>query len=431
MTISLREYESAFVRYADGELSPAEMQEVEAFCERYPKLAAELKLLKEARLQPRDAWVFSGKERLMRPVLWSAEGLNSEQLHLLERHEATHPSTLNVPPDDLPPQLLREWELLNACRLSTEPCSMPGKKKLLHAAAWPTDNLSSRQEQMLDAFEAGMPMPEWAAGDLFWMKEWECLQRSRLQLNELQMPDREKLLKHPAEVVLFPGIRPFLRFTATAAAVVMLVWGTYYYLISGNSNAVTKDYRIAAENVPGKPDAKIPEPAPLNEDPINVLPKSALRSDVAFRPAAKKPSANAAAGRLPAAGLRPEPVPASEPEVYETNPADKAALIAAYRLEPDEEHQVKTRIHQLNALGENHRRNLASTMPALPVAAAEPTAWSEEWITEESEYIQVGISAIPKQKLRQVFRAATRKIVRTLDRKIIPPPASGIEIIQR
>lgn len=57
-------YEEFFILYADDELSEEKKKAVEKFAGQYPQLQLELSLLQKARIEPDEAIVFEGKEKL-------------------------------------------------------------------------------------------------------------------------------------------------------------------------------------------------------------------------------------------------------------------------------------------------------------------------------------------------------------------------------
>ncbi len=64
--ISWENYEEYIIMHADGELQPAEVQELKAFLDAHPELSGELKAYEVARFVPDEAVVYSGKDSLLR-----------------------------------------------------------------------------------------------------------------------------------------------------------------------------------------------------------------------------------------------------------------------------------------------------------------------------------------------------------------------------
>lgn len=66
ITINRNNYETYFLLWVDGELSPEEMVAVERFIETNPDLAEELTLLRDAKLLPEEQIVFNYKDQLLK-----------------------------------------------------------------------------------------------------------------------------------------------------------------------------------------------------------------------------------------------------------------------------------------------------------------------------------------------------------------------------
>lgn len=66
ITINRNNYETYFLLWVDGELSPEEMIAVERFIEAHPDLAAELALLQDTKLEPEEQLFFKGKDQLLK-----------------------------------------------------------------------------------------------------------------------------------------------------------------------------------------------------------------------------------------------------------------------------------------------------------------------------------------------------------------------------
>ncbi|MBO6026860.1 MAG: hypothetical protein J6P73_06395 [Bacteroidales bacterium] len=66
MKTNLENYEERFVDYMEGQLSPDEMKEVEAFVASHPELEEDFKLFCSSKLKPNDAIVFTKKDSLMK-----------------------------------------------------------------------------------------------------------------------------------------------------------------------------------------------------------------------------------------------------------------------------------------------------------------------------------------------------------------------------
>lgn len=66
ITINRNNYETYFLLWVDGELSPEEMVAVERFIEANPDLAEELALLQDTKLVPEEQIIFNYKDRLLK-----------------------------------------------------------------------------------------------------------------------------------------------------------------------------------------------------------------------------------------------------------------------------------------------------------------------------------------------------------------------------
>lgn len=66
ITINRNNYETYFLLWVDGELSPEEMVAVERFIDNNPDLAEELALLQDTKLIPEEQIIFTGKSQLLK-----------------------------------------------------------------------------------------------------------------------------------------------------------------------------------------------------------------------------------------------------------------------------------------------------------------------------------------------------------------------------
>jgi len=66
ITINRHNYETYFLLWVDGELSPEEMVAVERFISEHPDLADELALLQDTVLVPEEQIIFKGKDQLLK-----------------------------------------------------------------------------------------------------------------------------------------------------------------------------------------------------------------------------------------------------------------------------------------------------------------------------------------------------------------------------
>ncbi|MBT9484990.1 hypothetical protein [Sediminibacterium sp.] len=66
ITINRNNYETYFLLWVDGELSPEEMVAVERFIDNNPDLAEELALLQDTKLVPEEQIIFAGKSQLLK-----------------------------------------------------------------------------------------------------------------------------------------------------------------------------------------------------------------------------------------------------------------------------------------------------------------------------------------------------------------------------
>ncbi|MFT3904064.1 MAG: hypothetical protein QM727_12885 [Niabella sp.] len=124
--INMDNYESWFLLYVDGELSPAQMQQVEAFAANHPHLCKELDLLLQTVCHEDEPVVFMDKNKLLK----TTEDLSDEQLILFLDNELTQEDAARIQSNN-DPQLAQRLALLR--KTYSEPdrkIVFPHKEKL-------------------------------------------------------------------------------------------------------------------------------------------------------------------------------------------------------------------------------------------------------------------------------------------------------------
>jgi hypothetical protein len=132
MNITRNNYENFFLLYADGELDPAGMQEVEAFVAVHPDLAEELEMLMDTVLADENI-TMPGKELMLKPELWNEENISQMQkamMLLLDNElEAGEAKKLEAA-ISADASLQKDWNILQQSRLFDATVEMPGKDTL-------------------------------------------------------------------------------------------------------------------------------------------------------------------------------------------------------------------------------------------------------------------------------------------------------------
>lgn len=175
MNIDRHNYEEFFILYLDNELSPAERKAVELFVQENPDLAEEFSLLQQTRFDADPAFVFEGKEVLMKPV-------NAQEIT---------------------PGNYEEWLLL-----------------------YIDNELNPGQRAAVEAFAATRPAIK---------EELEVLQKTKLQPEtQIAFPFKESLYRkeEKARVISFRWWR-----IAAAAAVLFAVGTIGFYAINNNKTS--------------------------------------------------------------------------------------------------------------------------------------------------------------------------------------------------
>lgn len=412
MTINRNNYENFFLLYVDGELAPQQMLEVDAFCEKHPDLAEELQLLMDTRLTPDNELTFEGKADLLQPELWDADQLTplqSSLLDLLDNTPTADPNTLSNEP-----LVQKEWQLLQHTRLTAEAVAMPQKHRLIKAMQWDADNLTGTQLQLLEALDNGGTLPPAVLADAETHKDWLLLQQTLLQPEAVLMPNKEKLLRREA-VEKAPVVRlAAWKKLAAAAAVIGIGWFAFFN--NSNSGTVNEDQPQQAKvNAPGSQPPRVQTVAQADSNQHS-LPQQ--------QPAPVAPRAQYAVSQpgkyAPVITSVPSPTmqPATAQENGQNN-EERARLIAAYRLSPEE--TVALNAEKVsNVIKANIQ---PGAMPTLALQAnnnskiqASYAAVTEMEEEEEDNSISIAGAKINKQKLRGVLRSVTRKMTRTFDK---------------
>jgi len=176
MSITRNNYEEYFILYMDNELSREERRMVEAFVQQHPDLKEELDNLLQYKLIPDTGIVFEGKEELLKK--------NGHSLITLNNYE--------------------EWVSL-----------------------YIDNELTIEQKQLVDTFIAANPLAK---------KEFDILQKIKLQPVQVVFPDKESLYRREEPVKRMP-----VRWWRASAAVLILALGLTSILIFNKKQKPGKD----------------------------------------------------------------------------------------------------------------------------------------------------------------------------------------------
>lgn len=412
MNINRNNYETFFLLYVDGEMSPQEMLEVDAFCQKHPDLADELQLLMDTRLNPEAEIAFANKAALLKLEEWDADHLTNEQLTLLEKlgqESNTHPTEFT---DAL---TQKEWTLLQQTQLSDEAVSMPNKHALIKAMLWDAENLSHQQLQMLEALESGTQVPASILADPEMHKDWLLLQQTQMQPEQLVMPNKQRLYRHETPAAT-PVVRmAWWRYAAAAAVIAGIGWFALGYI----NNAGTEEPQQVSQQNTGTP--KITAPVTEKADTLKVQQQPL--------PVQEQAPVQLAANN----GKSATPVKAQAEKQPTTTAQDESATssIAAYRLSLSEEQALRGRASQDGRnIDQNGRapiiaRDYVNAADAVVASNNNSNVKFENAVmmeeAEEDEYINIGGARIKSQKLRGVLRTVSRKVTRSFDKSTVAP----------
>ena len=413
MTINRNNYENFFLLYVDGELAPQQMLEVDAFCEKHPDLAEELQLLMDTRLTPDHELAFEGKADLLQPELWDADQLTPLQtslLDLLDRTPTADPNTLSNEP-----LVQKEWQLLQHTRLTAEAAAMPQKHRLIKAMQWDADNLTSTQLQLLEALDNGGSIPAAVLADAETQKDWLLLQQTLLQPEAVLMPNKEKLLRseagEKAPVVRLAAWKKL----AAAAAVIGIGWFAFFN--NSNTTTVTEEQSLQAKvNTPGGNQPTVQSVAQTDSNK-QVLPQQPTPDAPAAHYAVNQPGKQSPViTTLQTASTQPATTAQDNAQSNE----ERARMIAAYRLSPEETAALNAgqtpKAMKANIQTEAMPATLAVQANSNSKVHASYAAFTEMETEEEDNSINIAGAKINKQKLRGVFRTVTRKVTRSFDK---------------
>ncbi|TKK68639.1 hypothetical protein FC093_11015 [Ilyomonas limi] len=130
--INLSNYEEYFLLYIDNELSKEQCEAVETFVLQHPHLAAELNMLREAKLPLEDAIVYSNKNALYKTTGSSINSSNYEEYFLLHTDKELSVNEEAVVEQFVlqHPQLQEAFLLLQQAKLTPEVIACPDKHRL-------------------------------------------------------------------------------------------------------------------------------------------------------------------------------------------------------------------------------------------------------------------------------------------------------------
>ena len=412
MNINRNNYETFFLLYVDGEMSPQEMLEVDAFCQKHPDLADELQLLMETRLSPEADIAFINKAALLKLEEWDAENLTNEQLALLEKLEQGANTHTTEIPDTL---TQKEWTLLQQTQLPAEAVSMPHKHTLIKALQWDADNLTSQQLQLLEALEDGAAVPAGILSDPELNKDWLLLQQTQMQPEQLVMPNKQRLYRQEAPAGT-PVIRmAWWRYAAAAAVIAGIGW--FVFGDMGNAgNDVPPQLSQQKNGAPviTEPVTEKADTTEVQQQPLPELQQAPVQLAANDRKTATPVKALAA--KQPAAVAQDE---------------SSSSSIAAYRLSLSEEQALRGKASQDGRNIDHNGRAPISARDYVNAADAvtasnnssnvkfENAVMMEEM--EEDDYINIGGARIKSQKLRGVLRTVSRKVTRSFDKSTVAP----------
>ena len=248
--INRNNYESYFLLYADGELSPAEKQEVDAFVLQHPDLAAEFEALKSTRLEP-ETITFSGKNLLYKtteqPI--SVTGENCEEYFILYYDNELTCAERKTVEDFVSahPEHQENFRLFGDIQVQPNPEEQFSEISGLYRLA-----SGNNYTSLLNYLDGELP-----AHDAAQFKK-ELQQNPELN-KEFQLFEQTKL--SPDTSVRFPGISSlyreekrstpviplWLRFAAAAAVLVFITWMAFW---RNNGQQATPEV-VAVKQTPG------------------------------------------------------------------------------------------------------------------------------------------------------------------------------------
>jgi hypothetical protein len=195
MKLTRNNYEEYFILYMDNELDSDQRREVELFVQKNPDLKEELELLQQFKLSPDTSVVFRDKEELMSTAV---AGTVSMQQIDLSNYE--------------------EWLVL-----------------------YMDNELNPAQRKTVESFIASEPLVK---------NEWDLLQSTRLQPEEIVFPNRSSLYRTTKKV------RPMLITLWRVAAAVLLI------LLAGSIAVIVFNDRKSST---GKDEEIVKTPAPADQ----------------------------------------------------------------------------------------------------------------------------------------------------------------------
>lgn len=411
MTINRNNYETFFLLYVDGEMSPQEMLEVDAFCQKHPDLADELQLLMDTRLSPEADITFTNKAALLKLEEWDAENLTNEQIALLEKLE----QGANTQTTEIPGALTQmEWSLLQQTQLPAETVNMPHKHTLIKAMLWDADNLTSQQLQLLEALEQGSEVPAGVLSDPELHKDWLLLQQTQMQPEQVVMPNKQRLYRQEAPAGT-PVIRmAWWRYAAAAAVIAGIGWFVFGDMgNAGNEVPPQLSQQKSGTPVITKPVTENADTPEVQHQPLPAPQQAPVQLAANDRPS--KPAETTATAQRAVEPAQDEPA---------------ASSIAAYRLSMSEEQALRARAsNEGRDIDNNNRAPISARdyVNAADAVVASNTGSNVKFenavMVEEAddEYINIGGAHIKSQKLRGVLRTVSRKVTRSFDKSTVAP----------
>lgn len=421
MLINRNNYENFFLLYVDGELTPQEMLEVDAFCQKHPDLHEALLLLMDTRLDNVQDLSFPGKEDLLMPELWDADHLTPVQVSMLNQLDGEAPDDAPLLHWQSNPLLQKEWNLLLQTQCTPEPVAATNKQALIRLLPWNADALTPTQMHLLEVLENGGQPAAGLLADIEIDKDWALLQRTVMQAEALAMPHKQKLYRTETPVVRMGWWR-----IAAAAAVIGLGWFAVANWGSQHPTTGNPTPTLALQTIPAQPQTP--------------LQKMDLAPD---QDAASTPNNAQPAQASMAASVSPEKINTTRPpqnkKSTEAVPADNreqmAQEIAAFRLNKTTEGSAVAIPSESNTLPKGKQPALVPNnqdVAAVLTQAPPPThsdmrfdqAVAIEEASDESEYITIAGARVKKQKIRGLFRNVSRTITRSFDKSNVKEASS-------
>ena len=352
MNINRHNYEEFFILYMDNELGAEERREVESFVEKNPDLKEELELLQQFKMVPDESVVFNGKQELMSGAITSTITNTGIEISNCEG-----------------------WLVL-----------------------YMDNELSVEERKKAEYFIATEPLVK---------KEWNLLQRTRLQPETILFADKASLYRTEEKVSRIPA-----RIWRVAAAVLLfLLAGSIAVIVYNNRRTTSvKGGEIVKTQDPIQqktdPETPVETPKKLNT-PVND-PSVAANTQRENNPSSKKETNNNIAvvkeKKVTVKDNTPVNVPAQvkkeEPVVADNKPSNNLP-------QPENNIRPVNRMSSNDAVANNKKDFQppnALTDPKVTTTSADPSHLVNASFGDEEPSPTDG----KKNKLRGILRKVTR-----------------------